>query len=76
MVRFPFERSSGGRLNSTIGEFSAFINSCNLIYPPLEGARFTWSSHEEVPVLSRIDGFLYSIDWEDHFQGVHHFQGD
>jgi len=52
-------------------EFSSFIDSYNLIDPPLEGARFTWSSHEEVPVLSHIDRFLFSIEWKDHFQGVH-----
>ena len=52
-------------------EFSSFIDSCNLIDPPLEGARFTWSSHEEAPVLSRIDRFLLSVEWEDHFQGFH-----
>ena len=69
MARFPYERSFGGRLTLTMDEFSAFINSCNLIGPPLEGARFTWSSHEEVLALSQIDRFFYSIDWEDHFQG-------
>jgi len=31
----------------------------NLIDPPLEGGRFTWSSHELVLVLSRIDPFLF-----------------
>jgi len=50
-------------------EFYSFIDSYNLIDPPLEGARFTWSSHEEVLVLSRIDQFFFSIEWEDHFQG-------
>ena len=52
-------------------EFSDFINSGDLVDPPLEGGRFTWSSHEEVPVLSRINRFLFSVDWEDHFQGMH-----
>ena len=52
-------------------EFSDFINGCGLIDPPLEGGRYTWSSHEIVPVLSGIDRFLFSIEWEDHFQGVH-----
>jgi len=52
VVRFPSERALGGRLTSTMSEFSDFIDSCNLIDLPLEGGRFTWSSHEEVPVLS------------------------
>ena len=67
VVRFPFERSTGGRLTSVRIEFSDFIDSCNLIDPALEGGRFTWSSHKEVPVLSRIDRFLLISEREDHF---------
>jgi len=55
VIRFPSERSSGGHLTWAMRGFSAFIDSCNLIDPPLEGARFTWSSPEEVPAFSRID---------------------
>ena len=51
-IRFPYERSNGGRLTSVMTEFSEFIDSCNLINRPLDGARFTWSSHEEFPVLT------------------------
>jgi len=57
-------------VHSAMIEFSNFIVSC-ISYPPLEGARYTWSSHEGVPVLSRIDRFLFTDEWEDHFQGVH-----
>ena len=71
VIRFPSERSTGGHLTWAMRDFSTFIDSGNLIDPPLEGARFTWSSHEADPVLSRIDQFLYSVKWEDHFQGVH-----
>jgi len=70
VIRFPSERSTCGRLLG-MREFSNFINSCNLVDPPMEGACFTWSSHEEVPMLSRIDQFLFSVDWKAHFQGVH-----
>jgi len=62
VVRFPSERSIRRRLTPAMCEFSAFINLCNLVDPPLEGARFTWSSHEEVPILSRIDRFLLSVE--------------
>ena len=71
MVRFLFERSIRGRLTSAMGEFSAFINLCNLVDPPLGGAWFTWSNIEEVPILSRIDRFLFSVKCEDHFQRAH-----
>jgi len=69
---FLWERSTGGHLSWPMREeFSNFIDSYNLVDPPLEGACFTWSSHEKVPMLSHIDRFLFSVDWEDHFQGVH-----
>jgi len=54
-VRFPYERSSGGRLSSLMLKLSDFINACGLIDPPLKGGLYTWSSHEVVPVLTRID---------------------
>ena len=69
VIRLPSGRSVSGRSSWAMREFSSFIDSCNLVDPSLEGARFTWSSHEEVPLLSRIDRFLFSVEWEDHFQG-------
>jgi len=70
-VTFLFERSTGGRLTFAMAEFCDFIDSCGLIDSLLEGVRFTWSSHEEVLGLSRIDRFLFTSEWEDHFQGMH-----
>ena len=52
-------------------KFSDLINSCGLADTSLEGGRFTWSGNEDGPISSRIDCFLLSIDWEDHFQGLH-----
>ena len=52
VVRFPSERSTGGRVTSAMIEFSDFIDSCNIVHPAVEGARFTWSSHVEVLMLS------------------------
>jgi len=71
VVRFPSQRSNEGRLTFAMTDFLNFIDSYNLIDLPLEGGCFTWTSHEEMPVLSRIDRFLFTCDWEDHFQGMH-----
>ena len=35
VVRFRSERSIGGRMTSAMIKFSDFIDSCNLIDPPL-----------------------------------------
>ena len=71
VVRSPYERSTEGRSSLPMLEFSDFINVCGLIDPPSEGGHYTWSSHKVVPILSRIDRFLFSVEWKDHFQGVH-----
>ena len=56
-------------------ELSHFINSCGIIDPLMEGGRYTWSGHEDVPVLSRIAiyCFLFFVEWEGDFQEVHEF---
>ena len=48
-------------------EFHNFINSCALVDLPLQGGDFTWSRCGEVPASSRLDRFLISLEWEDHF---------
>jgi hypothetical protein len=37
---------------------------------PLEGGQFTWSNNQEDEIWSRIDRFLSSPDWEDHYPAV------
>ena len=42
-------------------EFSVFIDSCNLMDPPLEGTHFTWFTHAKVFVLYRVDRFFFFL---------------
>ncbi|KAK8637022.1 hypothetical protein V6N13_064452 [Hibiscus sabdariffa] len=55
-------------------EFSEFIDTLNLIDPPLSGGAFTWSNFRERPALSKLDRFLFSpqvfIDWRDMVQSL------
>lgn len=44
-----------------------FVDQNELIDVPLLGARFTWSNFQESPSLSKLDRFLVSTDWDDHF---------
>ncbi|TYK10356.1 LINE-1 retrotransposable element ORF2 protein [Cucumis melo var. makuwa] len=48
-------------------KFNKFISDSNLIDPPLSNAKYTWSNLKAQPILSRIDRFLYTADWENLF---------
>ncbi|KAL4184342.1 hypothetical protein AMTRI_Chr10g540 [Amborella trichopoda] len=52
-------------------EFSDFITNNDLLDIPLQGNRFTWSSHSSQPILSKLDRFLFSLEWEENFPGSH-----
>ena len=66
-ILYPHERSSGVSPSNSIEEFHNFINSCALVDLPLQGGDFAWSRSGEVPASSRLDRFLISLEWEDHF---------
>ena len=67
VVRFPSEKSGMASFNSAMHEFNDFISECGLMDIPLEGGLFTWSNNRDVPATSRIDRFLFSPAWADHF---------
>ncbi|XP_022889505.1 uncharacterized protein LOC111405049 [Olea europaea var. sylvestris] len=58
VVRFPIERSNGGRLTKAMEDFSDFIRENMLVDLPMIGGDFTWSSNRDQFALSRIDRFL------------------
>jgi exonuclease III len=70
VIRFPMERSSGVRLNSSMLEFSDFIFEQGLMDLPLAGGLFTWSNNQENPIWSRLDRFLISPEWDAKFPGT------
>lgn len=54
-------------------QFSDFINDLELVDPPLVGSSFTWFGAQEPRCMSRIDRFLFSATWEEHFLNVAQF---
>ena len=52
-------------------DFSEHISYFGLLDIPLEGGSYTWSNNRTDVSMSRIDRFLYSTDWEDHFLAIH-----
>jgi exonuclease III len=70
IVRFPSERSSDSNYSTAMMEFSDFIAEQGLVDIPLVGGQFTWSNNQEEEIWSRIDRFLLSPSWEDHYPEV------
>jgi hypothetical protein len=51
-------------------EFFEFIFEQGLIDIPLVGSSFTWFNNHDPLVWSRIDRYLFSLDWEAHFPDI------
>jgi len=66
-VRFPGERSGVIGFFAAMEEFSEFIFVERLVDIPLQGGQFTWSNNL---VWSKIDRFLLSSEWEEHYPEV------
>jgi hypothetical protein len=67
VVRFPSEKLGEGRYIGAMRNFSDFISELGLLDLPLLDGQFTWSNNQDPLAKSRIDRFLVSLDWEDHF---------
>ncbi len=67
VVRFPSEKSGVAGFTASMHDFSDFIGEFGLLDTPLEGGRLTWSNNREYVSMSRIDRFLFSPEWADHF---------
>ncbi|RVW23505.1 Transposon TX1 uncharacterized 149 kDa protein [Vitis vinifera] len=70
VVRFPSERSREGRLTSSMRRFSEVIEELALKDLPLHGGLFMWSGGLNGLSRSRLDRFLISEDWDNHFSGA------
>ena len=57
---------------NTMLEFHDLINYVALVDLPLRGGDYTWSRSGGEAVRSRLDRFLVSLDWEEHFPNSLH----
>ncbi|KAL4204347.1 hypothetical protein AMTRI_Chr01g131670 [Amborella trichopoda] len=67
VIRWSHERNSSTSISQGMRDFSYFINWNELLDIPLQGSRYTWSNHTTNPTLSKLDRFLFSLNWEKHF---------
>lgn len=69
-VRYMHERQGCIRSSRGMQDFDSFIDNHNLIDIPIQGARYTWISSSSVFSSSKLDRFLISVGWEDHFPSI------
>ena len=67
---FQRKRSRQGRITSTMWRFAQIIDKLGLVDLPLQGEVFTWSGGLNNQSWARLDRFLVSPSWLDHFSGV------
>ncbi|CAN6251018.1 unnamed protein product [Urochloa humidicola] len=63
MTRFPSKRSNNNFDYTEAAAFNSAIDSMQLQEIPLLDSRFTWSNHQEVPILVKLDRFLVNNEW-------------
>ena len=66
MIRFPGERKRGGRTSNSMRRFSEVIEDLSLRDIPLQGGPFTWRAGRNNCLMSRLDHFFVSDDWESY----------
>ncbi|KAF9596914.1 hypothetical protein IFM89_014478 [Coptis chinensis] len=66
-VRFTEESRKGCRSSNDMRAFNDFIDSFGLVDFNLSGAKYTYSNHHQCPKMSRIDRYLVTSSWMEHF---------
>ena len=69
-IRFPEERRNALSLTTEMRRFSEVIGELRLRDSPLTGGPFTWIGGLNSQAASRLDHFLISDQWEDHFSAI------
>ena len=64
------EKSSQRRITSEMRRFADMVDELRLVDFPLQGGEFTWSGGPNNQSWARLDRFLVSSSWLDHFNGV------
>ncbi|XP_026459700.1 uncharacterized protein LOC113360403 [Papaver somniferum] len=64
------EKKNCKRITRIMRKFNKFIVEHDLIDLPLKGARYTWSNGQSNPVMCRLDRFLISPSFEQHYPFV------
>lgn len=61
------EKKNCKKITRSMRKFNEFIVEHDLIDLPLKGARYTWSNGQANPIMCRLDRFLISSSFEQHY---------
>ncbi|RVW49943.1 LINE-1 retrotransposable element ORF2 protein [Vitis vinifera] len=67
---FQGERSRQGRTTGAMRRFAQMVDEFELTDLPLQGGRCTWNGGRGSQSWARLDRFLVTQNWLDHFSGV------
>ena len=67
-IRFPSKRLGAENFTQGVYNFFDFFSFNGLMDIPLKGGSYTWSNSLSG---SRIDCFLFSSKWEEHYPNIH-----
>ena len=67
-IRFHSECLGAENFTQVMHNLSNFISINGLMDIPMEGGSYTWSNSLSG---SRIDRFLFSLEWEEHYPNIH-----
>jgi endonuclease/exonuclease/phosphatase family metal-dependent hydrolase len=70
MIRYNHEKSYGASHNIWMDMFNNFIEDTTLREIKKVGGRFTWINKQRGPVMSNLDRFFVSRDWEQRYPKV------
>ncbi|CAO2037441.1 unnamed protein product [Urochloa humidicola] len=63
LIRAPEEKSNNNFDAHEAGHFNGAIDTLALQEVPLLDRRFTWSNHQDEPILVKLDRFFISTEW-------------
>lgn len=69
-VLYLGERNRAKRRTQGMDMFCDFVDRYELHNLTIQGTRFTWSNFQDNPMMSKLDRFLVSGEWEEYFSLV------
>jgi hypothetical protein len=71
MLRYCHEKGYGGVHNAWMDMFNGFIDDTALMEIKRVGSTFTWTNKQRNLVMSNLDRFMVSRDWEQSYPKVY-----